>query len=92
MGSFRCRRGQASTSWRAQCTDGALRSCLLSLRLTACPLAGAGDRSIVGALIKTGVPLECRPRLGNPPLATVVASDRDGALGIARDSWMPGPT
>ncbi|CAN0304767.1 unnamed protein product [Ectocarpus sp. 12 AP-2014] len=91
MGSFRCRRGQASTSWRAQCTDGALRSCLLSLRLTASSRR-RGDRSIVGALIKTGVPLECRPRLGNPPLATVVASDRDGALGIARDSWMPGPT
>ncbi|CBJ27582.1 ankyrin repeat protein [Ectocarpus siliculosus] len=82
MGSFRCRRGQASTSWRAQCEEGALRSCLLSLRLTASSRR-RGDRSMVGTLIKVGVPLECRPRLGNPPLATAVASD--GALGIARD-------
>ncbi|CAN0391810.1 unnamed protein product [Ectocarpus sp. 8 AP-2014] len=84
MGSFRCRRGQASTSWRAQCKEGALRSCLLSLRLTASSRR-RGDRSMVGPLIKAGVPLECRPTLGNLPLATAVGSDRDGALGIARD-------
>ncbi|CAN0005772.1 unnamed protein product [Ectocarpus sp. 6 AP-2014] len=79
MRSFRCRREQASTSWRARCKEGALRSCLLSLRLTASSRR-RGDRSMVGTLIKVG---ECRPRLSNPPLATAVASD--GALGIARD-------
>lgn len=44
-----------------------------------------GDRSMVGALIKAGAPLECRARLGNPPLTGSVECDRDEALGIARD-------
>ncbi|CAM9380225.1 unnamed protein product, partial [Ectocarpus fasciculatus] len=86
MGSSRCRWEQASTFWRTQCEEGALRSCLLSLRLTAFfRRYEGGNRSMVGALIKAGAPLECRSRLGGTPLVTAVASGCDGAPGIARD-------
>lgn len=51
-----------------------------------------GDRSMLGALIKAGVPLECRPRLGNPPLATAVARTMMEPWGSPATIWMPGPT
>ncbi|CAB1100170.1 unnamed protein product [Ectocarpus sp. CCAP 1310/34] len=44
-----------------------------------------GDRSMVVALIKAGTPLEFQSRHSRAPLAIVVASDRDKALGIVHD-------